>query len=302
MCIAQIAVRVSLVCAINKSCLMAHRGLHAPLATPFPAVFFIVLHRYQHSAMGGTPTALRTVSSVCYSGTLRAILSVFITLFLWFLNKKSVPLSVKTDKQMKFKPSYKQLAIDAFRSSLDGLDKSNRRVWLDDHLTWEVYENQYGQKLNNQNAGACAKPARMVIAAIVIKHATHLSDNIHINKANRAILKDLQVRNNSRLLGRPPKESPSPEGQAAMARAAGQRNEIECSFGTGKRVYHANDIRAKLPETAECWTGMCFFVKNVMKFFGELCHFLIGLLDFFTLAAAWGAGSNQPSGLRPINQ
>ena len=77
---------------------------------------------------------------------------------------------------MKFKPSYKQLTIDAFRSSLDGLDKSNRWVWLGDHLPWEVYEKQYGQKLNNQNAGASAKPARMVIAAMIIKHATRLSD------------------------------------------------------------------------------------------------------------------------------
>ena len=207
-------------------------------------------------------------------------------------------MSVKTDKQMKFKPSYKQLTIDAFRSSLDGLDKSNRWVWLGDHLTWEVYDKQYGQKLNNQNAEAGAKPARMVIAAMVIKYATHLSYNIHINKANRAILKDLEIRNNSRPLGRPPKEPPSPERQTAMARAAGQKNEIECSSGTGKRVYHANDIRAKLPETAECWTGMSYFVKNVMKFFGELCHFLNDLLSFFTLAAAWGTGSLLLSRLR----
>ena len=77
---------------------------------------------------------------------------------------------------MKFKPSYKQLTIDAFRSSLDGLDKSNRWVWLGDHLPWEVYEKQYGKKLNNQKAGASAKPARMVIAAMLIKHITRLSD------------------------------------------------------------------------------------------------------------------------------
>ena len=35
-----------------------------------------------------------------------------------------------------------------------------------------------------------------------------------------------------------------------MAKAVGERNEVECSFGTGKRVYRANNIRAKLPETA----------------------------------------------------
>lgn len=79
-----------------------------------------------------------------------------------------------------------------------------------------------------------------------------------------------------------------------MAKAVGQRNEIECSFGTGKRVYQANDIRDKLPETAECWTGICYFTKNVMKFFRELCHTLYDLLRFFILVAFWRGG------LRPV--
>ena len=87
--------------------------------------------------------------------------------------------------------------------------------------------------------------------------ATILADKIYMNKANRAVLKDLEIKNYCRPLGRPPKEPPSPERQALMAKAVGQRNEIECSFGTGKRIYQANDIRAKLPETAECWPGMC---------------------------------------------
>ncbi|MGL5272512.1 MAG: hypothetical protein ACRC8J_03380, partial [Phocaeicola sp.] len=54
----------------------------------------------------------------------------------------------------------------------------------------------------------------------------------------------------------------------------GERNEIEATFGTGKRVYRANNIRAKLPETANSWTGMCYFVKNVMKFLKELRRLL----------------------------
>ena len=123
--------------------------------------------------------------------------------------------------------------------------------------------------------------------------ATIHADKIYMNKANRAILKDLEIKSYSKPLGRPPKEPPSPERQAAMARAVGKRNEIECSFGTGKRVYQANDIRAKLPETAECWTGMCYFAKNVMKFFRELCHILSEMLRFLTLGADWR------SGLRP---
>lgn len=518
-------------------------------------------------------------------------------------------MGVKTDKQMRFKPRYKQLTIDGFRSSLEGLDKTNRWVWLGDHLPWEDYEKQYGQKLNNQTVGASAKPARMVIGAMVIKHATRLSDvdtiqmiqenpymqylcgleeftdqpifdpslfvdlrkriseddinkmtesllkreqemkeeickhkedearergeeppsapavdentatftdskglehkgvlkidatcadaevrypvdvdiiddgcrvmdrfirrickhagisvpytyygkarnaylylvkmkkkggklvkdtieqmlsclhrdiltlidltagefrcrldclrkdqrrvldatmkmyfqqdgmfrsgehtckdrivsifqphvrpivrgkasakvefgakigvsivegynfidhhswdaynegadlqlqidkykerfgclpatiladKIYMNKRGRAILKDLEIRNYSKPLGRPPQEPPSPERLALTAKAVGQRNEIECSFGTGKRVYQANDIRAKLPETAECWTGMCYFAKNVMKFFRELCHTLYDLLRFLTLVAFQG-GRLKPVRLVAVN-
>ena len=93
-------------------------------------------------------------------------------------------------------------------------------------------------------------------------------------RTNRDILEDLEVRSYCKPLGRPSKDSPSPDVKARMAKAVGERNEIECSFGTGKRIYRADNIRAKLPETAGCWTGMCYFVKNVMKFLKELCHAL----------------------------
>ena len=41
---------------------------------------------------------------------------------------------------------------------------------------------------------------------------------------------------------------------------------MEATFGTSKRGYRANDIRAKLDDTADTWIGACFFAKNVMKF------------------------------------
>ena len=68
-----------------------------------------------------------------------------------------------------------------------------------------------------------------------------------------------------------------------MAKAVGERDEIEYSFCTGKRIYRANDIRAKLPNTAQCWTGMCYFVKNVMKFLRELCLVLTEIWRFFII-------------------
>ena len=104
--------------------------------------------------------------------------------------------------------------------------------------------------------------------------ATILADKIYMNKENRKLLKKLEIKTYCKPLGRPPKNPPSPDILAKMAKVVGERNEVECSFGTGKRIYRANNIRAKLPETARCWTGMCYFVKNVMKFLRELCHAL----------------------------
>ena len=75
-------------------------------------------------------------------------------------------------------------------------------------------------------------------------------------------------------LGRPGKH-PDPAETELSRKASGERNEVEATFGTAKRVYRANDIRAKLPETAATWIAACFFVKNLKKFLqGLLCLFL----------------------------
>ena len=144
-----------------------------------------------------------------------------------------------------------------------------------DHLSWESYNECQDLVLHIDE----------FLARFGCLPAVILADKIYMNKSNRDILKDLEIKTYSKPLGRPPKEPPSPERQAAMARAVGERNEIECSFGTGKRVYRADNIRAKLPETAECWTGMCYFAKNVMKFFRELCHILNEILKILTMMA-----------------
>ena len=105
------------------------------------------------------------------------------------------------------------------------------------------------------------------------------ADKIYMNKGNRKLMKELEIQAMGKPLGRPPKEAQTKEYQAEMAKAVGERNEIEATFGTGKRIYRANNIRAKLPETANCWTGMCYFVKNVMEFLRELLHALIFVVN-----------------------
>ena len=130
-----------------------------------------------------------------------------------------------------------------------------------DHHSWDAYNESQDLSLQIQ----------LFKERFGYLPATILADKIYLNKANRDILKDLEIQSYCKPLGRPPKDPPSEEKKSKMAKAVGGRNEIECSFGTGKRIYRANDIRAKLPETARCWTGMCYFVKNVMKFLRELC-------------------------------
>ncbi|MPN04103.1 hypothetical protein SDC9_151339 [bioreactor metagenome] len=39
-----------------------------------------------------------------------------------------------------------------------------------------------------------------------------------------------------------------------------QANEVEFTFGIGKRVCMVDDVRAKLSDTANAWTAACFFV------------------------------------------
>ena len=78
------------------------------------------------------------------------------------------------------------------------------------------------------------------------------------------------------------------------------RNEVEATFGTSKRVYGADNIRAKLPRTTECWTGMCYFVKNLTKFLRGLCRVLtemspsMRLLGIIRLALGETDGRTMP--------
>ena len=140
-----------------------------------------------------------------------------------------------------------------------------------DHHSWEAYNECVDMKLQIE----------LYEKRFGYLPATLLADKIYMNTANRKVLKDLEIKTYSKPLGRPPKEDRPPEYYQNMAKAIGDRNEIECSFGTGKRIYRADNIRAKLPDTARCWTGMCFFVKNVMKFLRELCLAIFKKLVFW---------------------
>lgn len=103
------------------------------------------------------------------------------------------------------------------------------------------------------------------------------ADKIYLNKENRKLLQELGIKCYCRPLDRPPKEV-DPKEATERLRAAGERNEVEATFGTSKRIYKANNIRAKLPDTAKVWIGACFFAKNIMKFLRDF------LRSFFRIA------------------
>ena len=92
----------------------------------------------------------------------------------------------------------------------------------------------------------------------------------------------------SKPLGRPSKEPRQPEYYDNMAQAIRDRNEVECSFCTGKRIYRADNIRAKLPNTAECWTEMCYFAENVMKFLRNFVFVFLRKSTSGFILSSWG--------------
>lgn len=147
-----------------------------------------------------------------------------------------------------------------------------------DHHSWDAYNESADLKLHIQKY----KERFGYLPAVI------LADKIYMNKENRQYLKELQIKTYCKPLGRPPKQQ-DPLILAKMAKAVGERNEVECSFGTGKRIYRANNIRAKRPDTARCWTGLCYFVKNVMKFLRGLCLFFGQRLQF--LCSIWRISS-----------
>jgi len=133
-----------------------------------------------------------------------------------------------------------------------------------DHFSWDAYNESADLKTH----------VEAYIARFGCLPATCYADKIYMNRENRAYLKGLHIRAAGKPLGRPSKEMQTEEYKLQSAKDMGKRNESESTFGTGKRVYNANDVRAKLPDTADAWTAACFLAKNVMKFLKGLLWLL----------------------------
>lgn len=149
-----------------------------------------------------------------------------------------------------------------------------------DHLSWDAY-----------NEGADLMPQISIYKERFGYYPKEVqADKIYLNKENRKLLKELGIECHCPPLGRPKKE-PDPEEEKQRLKASGERNAVEATFGTAKRVYRANNIRAKLKETAPTWIAACFFVKNLKKFLmGLLCLLFEKTLrfrQFYKFIATW---------------
>lgn len=142
-----------------------------------------------------------------------------------------------------------------------------------DHHSWDAYN-----ECNDLDTHLTLYTERFNI-----KVERFFGDKIYLNAENRNKLKELGIKCMGPRLGRPPKVK-SQEQKDDERIGNSLRNEVEATFGTSKRVYRANCIRAKLPETAASWTGMCYFVKNLAKYLRVLCHVqtVIALLRHIT--------------------
>lgn len=104
-----------------------------------------------------------------------------------------------------------------------------------------------------------------------------LADKIYCTRANRAMLKERNIKLVAKPLGRP--------SAVSNHVSPGERNPIEGKFGQGKRAYGLNRIRARLKGTSESWIASIILVLNLVKLAGEapLCLTISVLYSFSAL-------------------
>lgn len=133
-----------------------------------------------------------------------------------------------------------------------------------DHLSWDAY---------NESTDLISQIALYKQRFDMLPDEIQ-ADKLYLSRTNRGLIRNGFINCYNHPLGRPPKEE-NDKSAEDKRRAIGERNEIEGTFGTSKRIYKADNIRAKLSETADTWIGACFFAKNVIKFLrGLLCLIL----------------------------
>jgi len=96
-----------------------------------------------------------------------------------------------------------------------------------------------------------------------------LADKKYGTKDNRAFMKTHGIKYGGSPLGRPKKDGTRPD--LLSKEIVNKRNWIEGKFGTGKRSYGLDCIKARRADTSESWIASIFFMMNIsvlLKIFG----------------------------------
>ena len=118
-----------------------------------------------------------------------------------------------------------------------------------------------------------------------------LADKIYRNRDNLQYCKKYGIHMSGPKLGRPPKDKALYAQQCRdERREAGERNEVEGKFGTGKRCYGMSRITARLKDTSETQIHMIVLTMNLWKkmksSFTLICQ-RIGLLRLLLMEGQW---------------
>ena len=93
-----------------------------------------------------------------------------------------------------------------------------------------------------------------------------LADKIYRNRDNLQYCKKRDIHMSGPKLGRPPKDRALYAQQCGdERREAGERNEVEGKFGTGKRCYGMDRLTARLKDTSEIQIHMIVLTMNLWK-------------------------------------
>ncbi|NRA06510.1 MAG: IS5 family transposase [Nitrosopumilus sp.] len=91
------------------------------------------------------------------------------------------------------------------------------------------------------------------------------ADKIYLNRENRAWMKQNGIRHTGQPLGRPKKQKLSKFERQKQKKECNERNQIEGFFGTAKRKYALNNIKAKKANTSESWIYAIILSMNILK-------------------------------------
>jgi hypothetical protein len=91
-----------------------------------------------------------------------------------------------------------------------------------------------------------------------------LADKKYGTKENRTWMKQLGIHYGGTPLGRPRKDGT--KDLLLPKEVVNKRNHIEGRYGTGKRSYGLDCIKARRSDTSESWIAAIFFVMNLPLF------------------------------------